>query len=115
MHQLDSRLISGHHLESVSLVFALCAVLLAPVGPSLWLDVQFIERVSHYCMGDIAKISHHDFVFRNITILSRFFVMLVFLFYKLFERYSQTNFPVIKTNPFKVTKNGGYSGQSGQK
>ncbi len=38
------------------------------------------------------------------TILSRFFVMLVFLFCKLFEHYSQTNFPIIKTKPFKVTK-----------
>ncbi len=31
-------------------------------------------------------------------ILSRFFVML------LFEYYSQSNFPIIKTKPFKVTK-----------
>ncbi len=38
------------------------------------------------------------------TILSRFFVMLVFLFCKLFEQYSQTNFPIIKTKLFKVTK-----------
>ncbi len=38
------------------------------------------------------------------TILSRFFVMLVFLFCKLFEHYSQTNFLIIKTKPFKVTK-----------
>ncbi len=30
--------------------------------------------------------------------------MLVFLFCKLFEHYSQTNFPIIKTKPFKVTK-----------
>ncbi len=36
--------------------------------------------------------------------VSRFFVMLVFLFCKLFEHYSQTNFPIIKTKPFKVTK-----------
>ncbi len=36
------------------------------------------------------------------TILSRFFVMLVLLFCKLSEEYSQTNFPIIK--PFKVTK-----------
>ncbi len=36
------------------------------------------------------------------TILSRFFVMLVLLFCKLSEQYSQTNFPIIK--PFKVTK-----------
>ncbi len=49
--------------------------------------------------------------------VSRFFVMLVFLFCKLFENYSQTNFPVIKTKPFKVTllfkKYGGYLGLSG--
>ncbi len=31
--------------------------------------------------------------------------MLVLLFCKLSEQYSQTNFPIIK--PFKVTKNGG--------
>ncbi len=30
--------------------------------------------------------------------------MLVFLFSKLFEQYSQTNLPVIKTTPFKVTE-----------
>ncbi len=36
-------------------------------------------------------------------VLSRFFVMLVFLFCKLFEHYSQTNFPIINTKPFKVT------------
>ncbi len=30
--------------------------------------------------------------------------MLVLLFCKLSEHYSQTNFPVIKTKPFKVTK-----------
>ncbi len=38
------------------------------------------------------------------TILSRFFVMLVFLFCKLFEHYRQTNFLIIKTKPFKVTQ-----------
>ncbi len=50
------------------------------------------------------------------TILSRFFVMLVFLFCKLFEHYSQTHFPIIKTKPFKVTKikkDGRYLGLSG--
>ncbi len=36
---------------------------------------------------------YHDF-------LSWFF----YLFCKLFEHYSQTNFPIIKTKPFKVTK-----------
>ncbi len=36
--------------------------------------------------------------------VSRFFVMSVLLFCKLFEQYSQTNFPIIKTKPFKVTK-----------
>ncbi len=30
--------------------------------------------------------------------------MLVLLFCKLFEHYGQTNFPIIKTKPFKVTK-----------
>ncbi len=38
------------------------------------------------------------------TFLSRFFVMLVFLFCKLFEHYSQTNFHIIKTKPFKVAQ-----------
>ncbi len=38
------------------------------------------------------------------TILSQFFVMLVFLFCKLFDHHSQTNFPIIKTKSFKVTK-----------
>ncbi len=38
------------------------------------------------------------------TILSRFFVIMDFLFCKLPEHYSQTNFPIIKTKPFKVTK-----------
>ncbi len=55
---------------------------------------------------------------RGITIhdLSRFFVMLVFLFCKLFEQYSQTNLPIIKTKPLKITtykKYGRYLGQSG--
>ncbi len=50
-------------------------------------------------MGDIANISYHDFV---VVEISQFFVMLVLLF--LSEQYSQTNFPIIKTNPFKVTK-----------
>ncbi len=36
------------------------------------------------------------------TILSRFFVMLVFLFCKLFEHYRQTNFLIIKTMPFNA-------------
>ncbi len=47
-------------------------------------------------------------------------VMLFFLFCKLFEQYSQTNFSIIKTKPFKVTKYkqkikkyGRYLGQSG--
>ncbi len=30
--------------------------------------------------------------------------MLVFLLCKLFEHYSQTNFPIIKTKPLKVTQ-----------
>ncbi len=39
---------------------------------------------------------------KKIKFFSRFFVMLVLLFFKLSEQYSQTNFPIIK--PFKVTK-----------
>ncbi len=65
---------------------------------------------------DFLNIVSRFFLFRNITILSRLFVMLVLLFCKLFEHYSQTNFPTIKTKPFKVTKykkNRGYLGQSG--
>ncbi len=65
--------------------------------------------------GDMAKISPF-FLISRFTILSRFFVMLVFLFCKLFEHYRQTNFLIIKTKPFKVTKikkHGGYLGQSG--
>ncbi len=30
--------------------------------------------------------------------------MLVLLFCKLSEQYSQTNFPILKTKPYKVTK-----------
>ncbi len=41
------------------------------------------------------------FYISRLTILSQFFVMLVFLFCKLFEYYSQINFPIIKTAPFK--------------
>ncbi len=37
-------------------------------------------------------------------ILTRFFVMLVFLFCKFFEHYSQTNLTIIKPKPFMVTK-----------
>ncbi len=46
-------------------------------------------------VGDTAKTSQF------LLEISRFFVMLVFLFCKLFEYYSQTNFPIIQT---KVTK-----------
>ncbi len=61
-------------------------------------------------VGDMAKISYHNYIyiyiffFWNITILSRFFVMLVLLFCKLPEYYNQTYFPIIKTKPFKVTE-----------
>ncbi len=36
--------------------------------------------------------------------LSRFFAMMVLLFCKLSDHYNQTNLPIIKTKPFKVTK-----------
>ncbi len=54
--------------------------------------------------GEMALRGHN--LARGITIhdLSHFFVMLVFLFCKLFEHYSQTNVPIIKTKPFKITK-----------
>ncbi len=56
-------------------------------------------------VSDMAKISPFFFLeISRFTILSRFFVMLVFLFCKLFEHYRQTNFLIIKTKPFKVTK-----------
>ncbi len=32
------------------------------------------------------------------------FIMILCLFCKLFEHYSQTNFPIIKTKPYKVNK-----------
>ncbi len=56
-------------------------------------------------VGDMANISQF-FFFLEIscfTILS-ILIVLVFLFCKLFEHYSQTNFPIIKTKTFKVTK-----------
>ncbi len=58
-------------------------------------------------VGDMEKIYNITIFFfiSRFTILSRFFVMLVLLFCKLSEQYSQTNFPIIK--PFKVTKKGG--------
>ncbi len=57
-------------------------------------------------VGDMEKISYHNFFLEisRFTVLSRFFVMLVLLFCKLSEHYSQPNFPIIKTKPFKVTK-----------
>ncbi len=39
-----------------------------------------------------------------LLILSQFFVMLILLFCKLSEQYSQTDFPILKTKPYKVTK-----------
>ncbi len=51
----------------------------------------------------MAKISYHDFFFLKYH-NSRFFFMLVLLFSKLSEHYSQTNVSIIKTKPFKVTK-----------
>ncbi len=63
-------------------------------------------------VGDMAKISYSVF-FLNITIL-RFYHDSLSCWS---EQYSQTNFPIIKKNPFKVTKykkkTGGYLGQSG--
>ncbi len=38
------------------------------------------------------------------TILSRFFVMLVWLFCKLSEQYSQTNFPILKNKALQGNK-----------
>ncbi len=55
-------------------------------------------------VGDIEKKYHYFFFISRFMILSRFFVMLVLLFCKLSEQYSQTNFPIIK--PFKVIKKG---------
>ncbi len=50
----------------------------------------------HNRRSEVGGIMIHDFI--------TFFVMMVFLFCKLFEHYSQTNFHIIKTKPFKVTK-----------
>ncbi len=56
----------------------------------------------------MAKISYHNY-FRNITI-SRFCHV---DFTIVSEQCSQNNFPITKTNPFKVKKYGGYLDQSG--
>ncbi len=53
-------------------------------------------------VGDLAKISLFRF-FLNITIHD-FITMLVFVFCKLFEKYSQTNIPILKTKPYKGNK-----------
>ncbi len=80
------------------------------------------KTVGYVCevgVGDMEKniISRFVLEMSRFTILSRFFVMLVLLFCKLSEHYSQTNFPITKTKPFKVKqkkkKNGRYLGQSG--
>ncbi len=49
------------------------------------------------------------------TILPRFFFMLVLIFCKLFEHYSQMNVPIIKAKGNKIyeKKYGRYLGQSG--
>ncbi len=51
-------------------------------------------------VGDMAKISYQ--FFRHFTILSQFFCHVSFT--SLSEQYCQTNFPIIKTKPFKETK-----------
>ncbi len=48
-------------------------------------------------VGDMAKISLF-FFFKYVSRFYRFFIMFVFLFCKLFEHYSQTNFPIIKSS-----------------
>ncbi len=54
---------------------------------------------SHY-----PKLLRTTLLVNHLKIIPWFFVMLVFLFCKLFEHHSQTNFPIIKTKPFKVVK-----------
>ncbi len=58
-------------------------------------------------VGDMGKKLYHNLFFfiSRFMILSRFFVVLVLLFCKLSEQYSQTNSLIIK--PFNVTKKGG--------
>ncbi len=70
-----------------------------------WDQVKLIWfRWCQVGVGDMEKniISRFYLEISRFTVLSRFFVMLVLLFSKLSEQYSQTKFPIIK--PFKVTK-----------
>ncbi len=55
--------------------------------------------------GRYVKIYHNFFFFIPIHDFITILVMLVLLFCKLSEQYSQTNFPIIK--PLNVTKKGG--------
>ncbi len=57
-----------------------------------------------YCVAIISDYEELLTGFGLFTIQSRFFVMLVFLFCKLFEHYSQTNFPIIKDKAFQGNK-----------
>ncbi len=57
-------------------------------------------------VGDMAKISNHNYYFfLNITV-SRFYhdSLSCWFYYFVWAKYSQTYFPITKTNPFKVTK-----------
>ncbi len=70
-------------------------------------EVKWHDEGTIVDWGVVARGERYGVIFLVIsrfTILSRFFVMLVFLFCKLFEHYRQTNFLIIKTKPFKVTK-----------
>ncbi len=58
-------------------------------------------------------------IISRFTIQSGFSAMLVLLYCKLSEQWSQTNFPILKTKPYKVTrykikKSGRYLGQRGE-
>ncbi len=59
-----------------------------------------ISTVSNKLKLAIWQKYHITIFFRNIMILSRFFVMLVLLFCKLSEEYSQMYFPYYKDKPF---------------
>ncbi len=92
------------HLNTFQIFVVLCFCF--EFKAFFYLSFCFVLFLLELGVGDMAKISYHNFLFEisRFMILSQFFVMLVFLFCKLFEHYSQTNFPIIKTKPFKVTQ-----------
>ncbi len=95
--------------NTIKWVHTACA-LYSKLYDSLWVwNLRYSVRGGRY-----GKIISGIFFKSLFTILSQFFVMLVLLFCNLSEHYSQTNVPIVKTKPFKVTKNNNdrYLGQS---